>query len=103
VNDDEPLQSTTVQNAMSIHSTGLGRDESPRVGGIVTARPFPGSAGGDLKPIAVTISTARKISGLGNTTIWKLIAEKKLATVKVGRRVLVTYESLERLLTPAAS
>lgn len=55
------------------------------------------------KPIAVTIPTTRKTSGLGNTTVWKLIAEKKLATVKVGRRVLVTYESLERLLTPAAS
>jgi excisionase family DNA binding protein len=55
------------------------------------------------KPIAVTIPTARKISGLGNTTVWKLIAEKKLATVKVGRRVLVTYDSLERLLTPTAN
>jgi excisionase family DNA binding protein len=55
------------------------------------------------KPIPVTIPTARKISGLGNTTVWKLIGEKKLATVKVGRRVLVTYESLERLLTPTAS
>jgi excisionase family DNA binding protein len=54
------------------------------------------------KPIAVTIPVARKISGLGNTTVWKLIAEKKLATVRVGRRRLITYESLERLLTPAA-
>jgi hypothetical protein len=55
------------------------------------------------KPIAVTIPMTRKISGLGNTTVWKLIAEKKLATVKVGRRKLVIYESLERLLTPAES
>jgi excisionase family DNA binding protein len=53
-----------------------------------------------LKPIAVTIPTARKISGLGNTTVWKLIAEKKLTTVKVGRRVLITYQSLEQLLAP---
>jgi excisionase family DNA binding protein len=54
----------------------------------------------DPKPIAVTIPMTRKVSGLGNTTIWKLIAEKKLATVKVGRRTLVIYDSLERLLTP---
>jgi len=54
------------------------------------------------KPITVTILTARKISGLGNTTIWSLIAQKKLVTVKVGRRVLVTYESLEKLLSPTA-
>ena len=55
------------------------------------------------KPLAVTISTCRKISGLGNTTVWRLIGEKKLTTVKVGRRVLVTYESIEKLLTPTAS
>jgi len=56
----------------------------------------------ELKPLAVTVSTARKISGLGNTTVWRLIGEQKLLTVKVGRRVLVTYESLEKLLSPKA-
>jgi hypothetical protein len=55
------------------------------------------------KPLAVTIASARKISGLGLTTLWKLIAEKKLVTVKVGRRVLVTYASIEELLTPQAT
>jgi hypothetical protein len=54
------------------------------------------------KPITVTIPTTRQISGLGNTTVWKLIAEKKLDTVRVGKRRLVLYASLERLLTPAA-
>ena len=53
------------------------------------------------KPITVTIPTTRQISGLGNTTVWKLIAEKKLATVRVGKRRLVLYDSLERLLTPS--
>jgi excisionase family DNA binding protein len=99
VNDYEPLQSTTVQNAMSIHSIGLSHDETPRVGGIATARAPPGSAGGDLRPISVTISTTRKITGLGNTTVWKLIAEKKLETVMIGRRRLVIYSSIERLLS----
>jgi hypothetical protein len=60
------------------------------------ANPHPA----ELKPLAVTIPTARKISGLGNTTIWKLIGEKRLVTVKIGRRRLVTYSSLEKLLTP---
>jgi len=54
------------------------------------------------RPIAVTIPMTRKLSGLGNTTIWKLIAEKKLDTVRVEKRRLVLYDSLERLLTPAA-
>jgi hypothetical protein len=76
---------------MSIHSTGRSYDETPQVGGITTAPPPPGSAGGDLRPISVTISTTRKITGLGNTTVWKLIAEKKLETVTIGRRRLVIY------------
>jgi excisionase family DNA binding protein len=56
----------------------------------------------ELKPLAITVPTARKISGLGNTTVWRLIGEQKLVAVRVGRRVLVTYESLEKLLSPKA-
>jgi len=54
----------------------------------------------DVKPLTVTVHTARKISGLGNTTIWKLIKERKLEAVYVGRRTLVTVRSLEQLLSP---
>lgn len=54
------------------------------------------------KPLAVTIGTARKLSGLGNTKIWELIKDRKLNTVSVGRRRLVVYASLERLLSPEA-
>jgi hypothetical protein len=53
-----------------------------------------------VKPLTVTVDTVRKVSGLGNTTVWKLIRERKLETVHVGRRTLVTVGSLERLLTP---
>jgi hypothetical protein len=38
----------------------------------------------ELKPLTVTVATARKISGLGNTTIWALIKARKLETVRVG-------------------
>jgi excisionase family DNA binding protein len=55
------------------------------------------------KPIAVTIPTARRISGLGNSTIWKLISEGRLDTVSVGRRRLILYDSLEKLLSPKAT
>lgn len=54
-------------------------------------------------PITVTISTARKLSGLGATTIWRLIKDHKLEVVRVGRRTLVTFRSLEALLTPCSS
>jgi hypothetical protein len=56
-----------------------------------------------LKPLTVTVATARNISGLGNTTVWKLIRDKKLETVHVGRRTLITVRSLQRLLTPVCA
>jgi len=59
----------------------------------------PSDASGPT-PLAVTLATARQISGLGYTTIWKLIGNGTLATVRVGRRRLIAYESLRRLLTP---
>lgn len=52
------------------------------------------------KPLTVTVATARKISGLGNTTLWGLIKARKLEAVRIGRRTLVTFRSLEALLTP---
>jgi excisionase family DNA binding protein len=56
-----------------------------------------------LKPLTVTISTARKLSGLGHTTIWRLIKEKRLVTVHVGRRTLIIFSSLEELLKPPST
>ena len=52
------------------------------------------------KPLSLTVATAKKLSGLGNTTPWRLIKERQLETVHVGRRTLITYRSLEALLTP---
>jgi excisionase family DNA binding protein len=55
----------------------------------------------DPKPLTVTVAAARKISGLGNTTIWGLIKQGKLEAVRIGRRTLITFRSLEALLAPA--
>lgn len=55
----------------------------------------------DSKPLTVTVATARKFSGLGNTTIWGLIKQGKLEAVRIGRRTLITFRSLESLLAPA--
>jgi excisionase family DNA binding protein len=57
----------------------------------------------EVKPLTLTVATAREISGLGNTTIWALIKSGKLESVLVGRRRLITYRSLERLLSPAST
>jgi hypothetical protein len=56
-----------------------------------------------MKPITITVATARMISGLGNTTLWALIKDHKLEVVRVGRRTLVTFRSLESLLAPRSA
>jgi hypothetical protein len=56
-----------------------------------------------IQPLTVTVAMARRISGLGNTTVWKLIKERKLEPVRVGRRTLVTVRSLEALLAPSVA
>jgi len=68
---------------VSISSTDLSDHESPVA-----------------KPLSVTVGTAKKLSGLGNTTLWRLIKERQLETVHVGRRTLITFRSLEALLAP---
>lgn len=55
---------------------------------------------GTMKPLAVTFATAKKLSGLGLTTLWGLAKTKRIETVHVGRRTLISFSSLERLLTP---
>jgi excisionase family DNA binding protein len=56
-----------------------------------------------IKPLAVTVADACRITGLGNTTIYALIREGKLRTFKAGRRRLVVYASLEALVSPEAA
>ena len=53
-----------------------------------------------LAPLAVTFPTAKKVSGLGLTSLWKLAKGKRIEIVRIGRRTLITYRSLERLLLP---
>ena len=53
------------------------------------------------RPITVTVAAARKLTGLGSTTIWSLIKNGTLETICVGRRRLIVYRALEQLLTSA--
>lgn len=47
-----------------------------------------------MEPITVTVADARKAIGIGHTKLYELIGAGKLRTVKVGRRTLVTTESI---------
>ncbi len=55
------------------------------------------------KPITVSFQTARQLSGLGLTTLWALAKANRIVLVRIGRRTLITYASLEKLLSREAA
>jgi excisionase family DNA binding protein len=48
--------------------------------------------------ITATIQQVQEMTGLGRTTIYKLIDEGRLKTILIGSRRLVVVRSLRRLL-----
>jgi len=52
----------------------------------------------NLSPLTATIAQTRELTSLGTTTIYKLINEGKLRTIKAGRRTLVEMASIRSLL-----
>ncbi|WP_260598305.1 helix-turn-helix domain-containing protein [Sphingomonas endolithica] len=55
-----------------------------------------------MDPITVSIENASKALGLNMTSVYGLINEGKLATVKIGRRRLVKADSIRALVDQAA-
>lgn len=49
------------------------------------------------------INDAARVSGLGRTTIYELIKERKLKSVKVGGRRLVPMAALRELIDNSAT
>jgi len=54
-----------------------------------------------LRPLTVSVRAAGQILGIGLTKTWELIGRGDLKTVRIGRRRLVVYGSIEALATPA--
>lgn len=50
------------------------------------------------KPLTVRIPEAARMTGLGRTKLYELIASGDLAVVKIGRATLITMASIEALL-----
>ena len=51
-----------------------------------------------MEPIAYSINDTAKALSLGRTSIYALIKEGRLETLKLGRRTLVRVESIRRLV-----
>jgi excisionase family DNA binding protein len=51
-----------------------------------------------MEALAVSINDAAKALGLGRTSIYVMIADKRLDAFKLGRRTLIRAESIRRLV-----
>lgn len=51
-----------------------------------------------MEPIALSINETAKILSLGRTSIYALIREGRLDTLKLGRRTLIKTASVRRLM-----
>lgn len=51
-----------------------------------------------IEPLTVTVPEALRLTGLGRTSLYRLIGEKKLRHVKVGSRTLIDFASIKRLI-----
>lgn len=54
-----------------------------------------------MQPIVTSINETAKALSLGRTSIYALIRQGRLETVKMGRRTLVKVESIRRLIEQA--
>jgi excisionase family DNA binding protein len=56
-----------------------------------------------MEILTISIGKTAKVVGLGRTSVYKLIAERELDTVKINGRRLVTVESIRRLIEKSAA
>ncbi|MDB5438128.1 MAG: excisionase, partial [Caulobacteraceae bacterium] len=54
-----------------------------------------------MEPLALSINDTVRTLGLGRTSIYALIRDGRLETVKLGRRTLIKMESIRRLIDRA--
>jgi excisionase family DNA binding protein len=60
------------------------------------AKPFPAPV------LTLTVREALRATGLGRTTLYKLIDSGRVRRVKIGKRVLIPFDDLQKLIAPEA-
>jgi hypothetical protein len=78
---------------MATKSAGVSREE--RRAAVAGA-----SAGPRLEPLLLTVAQTKQVINVGHTKLYELIKERRLDTVKLGKRTLVTVASIKRLAQP---
>jgi excisionase family DNA binding protein len=51
-----------------------------------------------MEPLTLSVSDTARALGLGRTSIYAMIKDNRLETVKFGRRTLITSASLRRFV-----
>lgn len=81
------------------------REAKPAKGEAQLDLPFKGSPktprSNGAEPLAVRIPDAVRMTGIGRSKLYELIASGDLETVKIGRCTLVTMDALRGLLAKA--
>jgi hypothetical protein len=75
-----------------------GEEKWSRTMEISDAAPRNRDSSAGLKPLSVTVRTAQDLIGIKNTKIWELISDGTVETVSIGKRRLVIFASIERLI-----
>ena len=55
-----------------------------------------------MEPVVTSVKDAAKALSLGRTSIYSLIKDGRLETVKLGRRTLIKIESIRNLVDDAS-
>lgn len=55
-----------------------------------------------MEPVVTSVKDAAKALSLGRTSIYALIKEGRLETIKLGRRTLITVTSIRALVAPTS-
>jgi excisionase family DNA binding protein len=54
----------------------------------------------NIEPIAISVNNAARTLGIGRTSIYALLKDGRLDAIKIGRRTLLTTDSIRRLAQP---
>lgn len=50
-------------------------------------------------PLALNVQEALRVVGIGRTTLYKLIGTGQVRRIKVGKRALIRYDDLQKLVS----
>jgi excisionase family DNA binding protein len=54
----------------------------------------------NIEPVAISVNSAARTLGIGRTSIYALLKDGRLDAIKIGRRTLLTTDSIRRLAQP---